>query len=68
VHQLIKEEKLDSVSVYNTAGQRIAHFITETSFDRRRQYRHKPGQWPPGHGKVECQELPGGRLVPIPGK
>jgi hypothetical protein len=48
IHQLVKEDKLDSISVYNDARQRIAHFITQASLDRRRKYRYKRGQWRPG--------------------
>lgn len=63
VHQLIKEDKLDSVSVYDDFGHRIGHFITQASLDRRRTVRYKPGQWRPGHGKVRHRRLPSGDLV-----
>ncbi len=52
VHQLIKEGKLDSISVYDDVGHRIGHFVTQASLDRRRRYRYKRGQWRPGDGRV----------------
>ena len=45
IHQLLKEEKLDSVSVRDEeTGVRIAHMVTLTSLDQRRMIRRKPGQ------------------------
>ncbi len=65
VHQLIKEDKLDSISVYDDFGSRIGHFITQTSLERRRAIRYKPGQWRPGDGRVIGHELPSGETVPM---
>ena len=65
VHQLITENKLDSVSVYDDFGSRIGHFITQTSLERRRAIRYKPGQWRPGDGRVIGHELPSGETVPM---
>lgn len=65
VHQLITENKLDSVSVYDDFGSRIGHFITQASLDRRRTVRYKPGQWRPGDGRVIGHELPSGETVPM---
>lgn len=48
IFQLIQEEKLDSISVRDESGRRIAHMITLASLDIRRTLQRKPGQWRPG--------------------
>ncbi len=58
VHQLVKEGKLDSISVYDDVGHRIGHFVTQASLDRRRRYRYKRGQWRPGYGRVVHRSPP----------
>ena len=47
VFQLIREKKLDSVSVRDESGRRIAHMVTLASLDRRRTIRRNRGQWQP---------------------
>ena len=49
IHQLLKEEKLDSVSVRDEkTGVRIAHMVTLATLDQRRMIKRKAGQWRPG--------------------
>ncbi len=47
IFQLIHEEKLDSISVRDESGRRIANMITLASLDRRRTIRRNRGQWQP---------------------